>query len=95
MPFDHRHPVLKLIALLFALAIRGGFAQMKPASITIDAGKATNPISAGLYGQFVEVMFGGVDGPLGRINPESQLRAAAERDWFVSILGARARRPQP
>jgi len=64
MPFDHFRPVPKLIALLLALGMRGGFAQTKPAGITINAGKATNPVSAELYGQFAEVMFGGVEGSL-------------------------------
>ena len=64
MRFHHRRPVLLLIALILTLGTHAGMAQTKSAGMTIDAGKTTNPISPGLYGQFVEIMFGGVDGSL-------------------------------
>lgn len=64
MPFGDCCTLVRVITLVFALGMQGGFAQTKAARLAIDASKTTNPISAGLYGQFAEVMFGGVDGSL-------------------------------
>lgn len=64
MLFAHRRSVLVLIALLSFFGVHDGIAQKKTASMTVDARKIENSIPPGLYGQFVEVMFGGVDGSL-------------------------------
>jgi alpha-L-arabinofuranosidase len=67
--------------------MRDGFAQMRSASMTVDAAKIEKPISPGLYGQFVEVMFGGVDGSLwdelirNRSFAEPPNEIGLSRDW--------------
>ncbi len=53
---------LLLLSNLFAVS--GSMAESRLATIDIDATKVENSINPALYGQFVEVMFGGVDGSL-------------------------------
>ena len=53
-----------LVLVLLGLRAPASSGQATRASIDIDAGTVVNAISPGFYGQFVEVMFGGVDGPL-------------------------------
>lgn len=87
MPFANRRLVVILIALISSLGMRDGIAQGKTASMTVDAGKIENPISPRLYGQFVEVMFGGVDGSLwtelirNRSFEEPPNEIGLSRDW--------------
>ena len=52
---------LLLLALSMATLTR---AQDRSASLSVDAAKVENKINPGLYGQFVEIMFGGVNGVL-------------------------------
>jgi alpha-N-arabinofuranosidase len=56
---------LGALLLLSCVLFHGGVkAQNTSASVEINAGKVVGSINPGFYGQFVEVMFGGVDGPL-------------------------------
>src|ERR1700730_7651182 len=51
-----------LFLLCASLLPSTGGAQTRQASIEIDAAKTQGAISPELYGQFIEIMFGGVDG---------------------------------
>jgi alpha-L-arabinofuranosidase len=87
MRMDDRYFSLTIIAAVIVAGIHCGFAQTRSASITIDAGSVENSISPMLYGQFVEVMFGGVDGPLwdelvrNRSFEECPNEIGFSRDW--------------
>jgi len=84
-----RYP--KSLVLLQILVLTLGnlplLAQTKSATMEIDAGTVANSISPGLYGQFVEVMFGGVDGSLwdelirNRSFEEPPNEIGLSRDW--------------
>jgi alpha-N-arabinofuranosidase len=83
---DLRTP-LTLLALISVLGISDGMAQERTSSMTVDARKIENSIGPGLYGQFVEVMFGGVDGALwdeliqNRRFEEQPNEIGLSRDW--------------
>jgi alpha-N-arabinofuranosidase len=79
--------VILLGALVMAPMLHDGVAQTRSASVSIDATKPMNLLSPRLYGQFVEVMFGGVDGSLwdelirNRSFEESPNEIGLSRDW--------------
>jgi alpha-L-arabinofuranosidase len=79
--------VILLAALVMAPMLHDGVAQTRSASVSIDATKPMNLLSPRLYGQFVEVMFGGVDGSLwdelirNRSFEEPPNEIGLSRDW--------------
>jgi alpha-L-arabinofuranosidase len=82
-----RYLSLIVVAVIIAARAQCGLAQTRSASMTVDAAHVENSISPMLYGQFVEVMFEGVDGPLwdelirNRSFEEPPNEIGLSRDW--------------